>query len=68
VIPQTTQVTIRDAVRAALAGTPTPTPAPKPAPTPTTPVLGLAAAGLYDVASRDTYIPEWAEAELDSTI
>lgn len=48
-IPQTTQVTIRDAVRAALAGTPTPTPAPKPAPTPTTPVLGLAAAGLYDV-------------------
>lgn len=31
-------------------------------------VLGLAAAGLYDVASRDTYTPERAEAELDSTI
>ena len=30
--------------------------------------LGLAAAGLYDVASRDTYTPERAEAELDSTI
>ena len=31
-------------------------------------VLGLAAAGLDDVASGGSYVPERAEAELDSTI
>ena len=31
-------------------------------------VLGLAAAGLYDVASGGGYAPKWAEATLDVTV
>lgn len=31
-------------------------------------VLGLAAAGLYDVASGGGYAPKWAEATLDGTV